>query len=125
MKKKSIRTKVSGFEFELRNINVIEEFSEETTAFEADAYLNGKHLGVAWNEGHGGPTFLPVREEDNDMVDDFNDSLSSFKKNIVVCEKQYTLVFDMELLIDVMVAKSISGQKELNLAEECSSLETI
>lgn len=41
---------------ELKRISIYERMSEETTAFNADLWVNGKKIGEASNEGHGGPT---------------------------------------------------------------------
>jgi hypothetical protein len=41
---------------ELKKIRVVEAFSEETTAFSADLYINGKLVGYTKNDGHGGET---------------------------------------------------------------------
>jgi len=41
---------------ELKNIKVNLAFSEETTMFKADIYANGKKIGYADNDGHGGCT---------------------------------------------------------------------
>ena len=41
---------------ELRNIKVYERMSEETTAFTADIFVDGKKVGHTKNEGIGGPT---------------------------------------------------------------------
>lgn len=42
---------------ELKKIHISERLSEETTAFVADLYINGKKAGEAKNDGHGGATF--------------------------------------------------------------------
>ena len=41
---------------ELRNTKVNLTFSEETTMFHADLYVDNKKVGYAENEGHGGST---------------------------------------------------------------------
>jgi len=38
----------------LKNIKVAKHLSEETLAFTATVYLNGKRVGIAQNSGHGG-----------------------------------------------------------------------
>ena len=42
---------------ELKNIKVNLAFSQETTMFQADIYANGKKIGYASNDGHGGSTW--------------------------------------------------------------------
>jgi len=41
---------------ELKKISFNERMSEETNAFTADLYINGKKVGYCKNQGHGGPT---------------------------------------------------------------------
>ena len=45
---------------ELKSITHSKAFSEETEAFKAKVYVNGKHVGDADNEGRGGPTSVHV-----------------------------------------------------------------
>lgn len=39
-------------------VKVNKSFSEETLCFRAEVYLDGKHVGFAFNDGHGGSTGL-------------------------------------------------------------------
>ena len=43
-------------EIKLKKIHISERLSEETTAFAADIYVDGKHVGYAKNDGRGGCT---------------------------------------------------------------------
>lgn len=43
-------------DIKLKNIHVDLRLSEETNAFTADLYINGKNVGTAMNDGHGGMT---------------------------------------------------------------------
>lgn len=43
---------------EIRNVDVAEGLSEETTAFSADVYFEGEHIAVAKNRGRGGQTMV-------------------------------------------------------------------
>ena len=45
----------NNMKLELKNIKVNLTFSEETTMFQADIFANGKKIGYAQNDGHGGP----------------------------------------------------------------------
>lgn len=42
---------------ELKKLKVFEEMSEETTAFVADLWINGKKVAYCKNDGHGGCTY--------------------------------------------------------------------
>lgn len=41
---------------ELKNVKINKMFSEETTCFMADVFVNGKKTAYAQNDGHGGNT---------------------------------------------------------------------
>ena len=41
---------------EIKNIKLNLAFSEETTCFKADIFVDGKKAGYASNDGHGGST---------------------------------------------------------------------
>jgi hypothetical protein len=43
-------------EIELKRIKFSEHLSEETNAFTANLYVNGRHVGYVENRGHGGNT---------------------------------------------------------------------
>ena len=45
---------------ELKNVRVNLAFSQETTMFKADLFVNGKKVAYANNDGHGGDTFYHV-----------------------------------------------------------------
>ena len=56
---------------ELKNIKFYERMSEETNAFTADLYVNGKKVGYAKNEGHGGCTdYYPNSIEDRAVINE-------------------------------------------------------
>lgn len=50
-------------EIELKNIQVFERLSEETTAFAATIYIDGVRVGEAKNDGRGGITFYEGFDE--------------------------------------------------------------
>lgn len=54
---------------ELKKIEFSERMSQETNCFVADLYINGKKVGFANNEGHGGPTdYHGITPEDNKLI---------------------------------------------------------
>ena len=58
--------KTNSMKLDLKNIKVNLTFSEETTMFQADIFANGKKIGYASNDGHGGCTWYnryPNQEE--------------------------------------------------------------
>jgi hypothetical protein len=58
-------------EIKLKNIKFSEHLSEETNAFTADIFVNGKKVGYAKNDGQGGCTFYhPNSVEDREKIKD-------------------------------------------------------
>lgn len=55
-------------QIELKNIKFFEAMSEETNAFVADVYVNGKKVAYAKNDGHGGCTFYHAYEGKRELV---------------------------------------------------------
>jgi hypothetical protein len=54
---------------ELKKLKIAEHMSEETTAFTADIYVNGKQAGYAKNDGHGGCTFYHSYEGKRSLIE--------------------------------------------------------
>jgi hypothetical protein len=52
----AVRAKIGPMKIELRNVQFAAFMSEETNAFTATIYVNGKKAGEASNQGHGGST---------------------------------------------------------------------
>jgi hypothetical protein len=63
---------------QLKNVKFSEWNSEETNCFQAVVYLNGKRVGLAYNEGHGGAT----------DVDPIDSDFESYKKLRAYCQAQ-------------------------------------
>jgi hypothetical protein len=52
----------------LKNININEKFSEETTMFMADVYVDGVKTAHAKNDGHGGSSWYHAYEGKEDLL---------------------------------------------------------
>ncbi|MBK1439862.1 hypothetical protein JHJ32_07700 [Parapedobacter sp. ISTM3] len=87
---------------ELKKIEHSERLSEETEAFSADLYIDGKKVGTASNRGHGGPT---------DYGADSKEYQELIRKAEAYCEtlppqkftsggEQYTIEMNLERYID-------------------------
>ncbi len=48
----------------LKKLKISQALSRETVAFTADIYFNGKRVGEAYNEGHGGSTMAALHHVD-------------------------------------------------------------
>jgi len=63
----------------LKNVKFSEHLSEETNAFTADVYFNGKKIGYAKNSGHGGET--SVMSYGSNVRDQFKE-METFTKTL-------------------------------------------
>ncbi|MGF7028680.1 MULTISPECIES: hypothetical protein [Sphingobacterium] len=86
---------------ELKNIKHSPSLSEETEAFTASLYINGKHVGYAKNAGHGGSTdYYHKDAKGKELIKQAEDHAKSFKKpddpfiNMALEEKLNDLLYD-------------------------------
>lgn len=49
---------------ELRNVETVDVFSEESIAFHAELYFDGMHIGTVRNDGRGGEPYGRILERD-------------------------------------------------------------
>lgn len=98
---------------EIKNLKVAEFMSEETLCFSCTVYVNGKKALTAENQGHGGNT--DIRALDNALFNIINDYAKSLPP--YVCE-DFTLEYDLEILIDELVEKE---QENKQLKKWCKT----
>ena len=78
---------------ELKSIRFSEAMSEETNAFTADLYVNGKKVGYCKNQGHGGCTdYNGNSSEDNKTIAEAETYCKALPKT-----KWKTMEFDQSL----------------------------
>lgn len=92
---------------ELKNLKYFASLSEETNAFTANLYINGKVCGVAKNSGHGGETYVLV--SNRELYNQFLEHLKTLPK-IKIGKNYYNV--DTDLYIGDLVCK-ILEQKRL------------
>ena len=109
---------------ELKNIKINLTFSEETTMFMADVYVNGKKTAYANNDGRGGCTFYnsyhaPNNDEDLRQAEAFCKALPKVRV------EEYDFEFDMNLthFIDNLVTAELEKKEKKKL--EKKMLDTI
>lgn len=88
---------------ELKNIKVSEHLSEETTAFTADIFVNGKKAGYAKNNGHGGCTdcrHYPEHRELFKQAEEFCLTLPPRKFPPMFNSKGFEVPMNMEEFVD-------------------------
>ena len=98
---------------ELKNVKINLTFSEETTMFMADVYVNGKKTAYANNDGRGGCTFYnsyhsPNNDEDLRQAEAY--CLSLPKVRI----EEYDFEYDMNLehFIDDLVTAELEKKEK-------------
>lgn len=100
---------------ELRNISYSARLSQETNAFAADIFIDGRKAGYAENAGHGGPTMVGPQELDS--------ALEAYAKSLPPIVSKYRLSKDSEepftysqsaeTIIDGLLADHLT-RKDLN-----------
>ena len=86
---------------ELKNVKHFPSLSQETEAFTASLYINGKHAGYAENTGHGGETnYYDKDAKGKELIKQAEEYAKSFKKsddrfiNMALEEKINDLLYD-------------------------------
>jgi hypothetical protein len=109
---------------ELKNVKINLTFSEETTMFMGDVYVNGKKTAYANNDGRGGCTFYnsyhsPNNDEDLRQAEAYCLSLPKVRV------EEYDFEYDMNLehFIDDLVTAELEKKEKKKL--EKKMLDTI
>lgn len=94
--------KQTVMKIELKGVKFYEKMSEETNAFFADVYVDGKKCGFAKNDGRGGNTFVsPYGGVNRDLFVECENWLKTQPQiNIGSEEKPYMIDSDMESMVD-------------------------
>jgi len=101
---------------ELKNIKVNLTFSEETTMFKADLFVNGIKAGYAYNDGHGGSTgynYYPGKRGEIKDAEEYCNSLpdGSFSYG----DKVVTYKMNLERFIDDEIDKYVKKKEDERL----------
>jgi hypothetical protein len=107
---------------ELKNIKINLTFSEETTMFMADVYVNGKKTAYANNDGRGGCTFYnsyhsPNNDEDLRQAEAYCLSLPKVRV------EEYDFEYDMNLehFIDDLVHAELEKKEQKKLEKQMAN----
>jgi len=97
---------------ELKNIKFSEAMSEETNAFTADLFINGKKVGYCKNQGHGGCTDYNSYEPENRKV--IQEAEAYFKSLPKVKEEKYNFEYQptLEYAIDEQLENWLKARYE-------------
>lgn len=97
---------------ELKNIKVNLTFSEETTMFKADLFVNGKKIAYAHNDGHGGCTYydpLEGKREELRKAEEFAKTLPSDYYDFG--DEKREIKMDLEYWIDKQVEDFVNAKE--------------
>ena len=107
---------------ELKNIKINLTYSEETTMFMADVYVNGKKTAYANNDGRGGCTFYnsyhsPNNDEDLRQAEAYCLSLPKVRV------EEYDFEFDMNLehFIDDLVHAELEKKEKKKMEKQMAN----
>jgi hypothetical protein len=98
---------------ELKNIRFSEAMSEETNAFTADLYVNGKKIGYCKNQGHGGCTdYYGIEKASSDDIQKAEAYCKALPKT-----KWKDMEFDqsLESVIDGLLEDYLKAKKQKKL----------
>jgi hypothetical protein len=107
-------------EIKLKNIKFSEHLSEETNAFTADIFVNGKKVGYAKNDGHGGCTFYNAYEGKRELVkeaEQFCLGLPPIKA--YGTELKMNLEFKIDLLLEDWLKEKDQKRLDKKLEKDC------
>jgi len=103
---------------ELKNVNINLRFSEETTMFRADIYVDGKKAGYAENEGRGGNTNWhwypePGMRELMVAADAYCKTLPDYKY-----DDDLSVKMSLEQFIDVEIDKKVEAKENSRVSKK-------
>lgn len=104
---------------ELKNVKINLAFSEETTMFKADVYVNGKKVAYAHNDGRGGCTFYNNYEGMRDLLKEaekFCESLPPTKHSWE--NEDFEFPMNLESFIDNLVEEEIQKKEQKKLEKK-------
>lgn len=106
---------------ELKNIKYAEYLSEETNAFTADVYVNGKRLLYAKNDGRGGSTFYHLHSGADAILleeaEAYCKALPSEKSEFG--DLKMDLEFKIDLLVDEWIKAKADAKNAKKIAKAC------
>jgi hypothetical protein len=107
---------------ELKNIKINLTFSEETTMFMADVYVNGKKTAYANNDGRGGCTFYnsyhsPNNDEDLRQAEAYCLSLPKVR----VEEYDFEFAMNLEHFIDDLVHAELEKKEQKKMEKQMAN----
>jgi hypothetical protein len=109
---------------ELKKFQFFERMSEETNAFASDIHVEGKKVGYAKNDGHGGETYYHFYEGGRDLMNKAEKFCKSLPPIVLdgLSGKPFEIKMDLTHFIDDLVEALLKEKedKKINkLKETC------
>lgn len=106
---------------ELKKVSFSERMSEETNAFVADVYVDGKKVGYAKNEGHGGNTDVRSYPETHDQFKKAEDYCKSLPDTVhdLGGNEPFTMKSDLESVVDDLLEQWLKEKEEKKIQNYC------
>lgn len=107
---------------ELKNLRVNSMFSEETTCFKADVFINGKKVAYASNEGRGGCTDYYPYEGQRELLRQAEEYCKALPKNQVeIGGRMHEFAQSLESVIDDLVFEKEKQKEQKKIDKLCET----
>jgi hypothetical protein len=105
---------------ELKNVKVNQAFSEETTCFIADIFVNGKKVAHAKNDGRGGCTDYYPYEGQRELLAQTEKFCSELpKQEIVLGDTTHRFKQTLETIIDDLLFEKEKSKEQKKIDKLC------
>ena len=105
---------------ELKNVKINESFSEETTCFIADVFINGKKVAHAKNNGQGGCTDYYHYEGQREVLIQAEKFCSELpKQEIVLGDTTHRFKQTLETVIDDLLFEKEKSKEQKKIDKLC------
>lgn len=104
---------IETYKIELRNIKHSVSLSQETEAFTADIYIDGRKVAYAHNEGTGGPTGYGFYKTDDRQLLQQLEAYCKTLPPVFLSEQFPSVEQNLESVIDDLLTKHLA-QKEID-----------
>jgi hypothetical protein len=107
---------------ELKNLKINEAFSEETTCFMADVFVNGKKVGHARNDGRGGCTFIHAYPNQHKLLAEAEKFCSELpKKSFDFGDRTHEFAQTLDSVVDDLVFAKEKEKEQKRIEKLCDN----
>lgn len=105
---------------ELKNVKISESLSEETTAFTADIFVDGKKAGYARNDGRGGCTEYHSFQETRELLNKAEKFALTLPKTVYeINGNKHEFDSNLESVIDDLIANIEKEKFQKKIEKAC------